>query len=56
MQMSPICIKINTNNEKKSVGKMVFFGIVFSVLPGLTKVHVPQSTQAERDQTESLPH
>ncbi len=35
MLMSPICIKINRYNEKKSVGKMVFFGIVFSVLPGL---------------------
>ncbi len=29
-----ICIKINRYNEKKSVGKMVFFWIVFSVLPG----------------------
>ncbi len=32
--MSPICIEINRYNEKNSVGKKVFFGIVFSVLPG----------------------
>ncbi len=31
MVMRPICIKINAYNEKKIVGKMAFFGIVFAL-------------------------